>query len=820
MRTLLADIRYAVRSFAGAPGFTTVAVLTLALGISANAAIFSVVNAVLLRPLPFRQAGQLVRITSDLTKAGSADVGLDPVMLGDLERSGLFDHVAGLFPINVNLTGVTEAERIEGQLVGVDYFRVLGVEPQLGRLFGAEDAKPGITEVAVITDSLWQRRFGGDRNVLGRSVRLDDDLYVIIGVLPPAFRHPGQRLAAEPEMFAPAGYSALPFNAPKRGQFVVNGGAVARMKAGVTLAAVRTKLDEMGRTLRADFPAEFPASQGWAPRVLALQEDLVGKSRQSLLVLLGAVGAVLLIACANVANLMLARASARRREFAIRLSLGASRARVVRQLLTESLMLAAGGCVVGLLGARWLLRALVALVPAGLPRASEISLDIQALGFTVVISIGTALLFGLWPAWQSSTTSADEALRAGRASTGGASRTRARSVIIVAEFALALVLLVTASLLVRSFASLYRIDPGFSSAGVVTAQLWMPLPNDPSKGAYTTHPKRVPFLQKTEDRLRQMPGVQAVGWTTRLPLAGGRSRSGFVIEGQPVETALVNFVEPLSATPGYFPAMGISLVRGRLFDDRDTVNADPVIVVSESMAARYFQREDPVGRRIRPGAPNSTAPWLTIVGVVRDVRMGRLEQDPLPQIYRCAWQSSSLSMALVARTSGDPSALSGRVIEVVRSVDPELPLFRVRPMDDVLATSLADRRFAMVVLAAFASLALVLSAIGLYGVLGYLVRQRTSEIGLRIALGATPANVVRLIIQQGLVMAGAGIVFGLGGALVAARAMSSLLFGVTPFDPLVFGGISLLLLLISMLACYLPARWASQIDPLVALQRN
>jgi putative ABC transport system permease protein len=621
-------------------------------------------------------------------------------------------------------------------------------------------------------------------------------------------------------MFAPAGYADTPFPAPRRGAFSVNGGAIARMKPGVTVAAVQSRLDEMGSTLRAGFPAEFPPSQGWTPRALALQEDLVGKSRQSLLVLLGAVAAVLLIACANVANLMLARASSRRREFAIRLSLGASRARVIRQLLTESVLLAAGGCAVGLLSARSILRALITLVPAGLPRASEIGLDADALAFTGLISIGTAILFGLWPAIHSSQTSAQEALRdGGRSSTGGAERTRARSVIIVAQFALALVLLVTASLLIRSFASLYRVDPGFSTDGVVTAQLWMPLPNS-TKGAYTTHAQRVPMLQKTEDRVRQLPGVQAVGWTTRLPLAGGRSRTGFVIEGQPVETALVNAVEPLSATPGYFPALGISLVRGRLFDNRDTIDADPVLIVSESMAAKYFSREDPVGRRIRPGGPASTAPWMTIVGVVRDVRMGRLEQSPLPQIYRCGWQSSGLSMALAVKSSGDLTALGVSLIQTVRSVDQELPLFRVRPMSEVLDTSLADRRFAMVVLAVFAGLALALSAIGLYGVLAYLVRQRTAEIGLRIALGASPRSVVALVIRQGLMMSGAGIAIGLGAAALAARAMSSLLFSVTPFDPLVFGGISLLLAVTSVLACYVPARWASRIDPLVALQRS
>jgi putative ABC transport system permease protein len=818
---MLQDIRYALRSLWQTRRFTAVAIMTLALGIGTNAAIFGIVDRVLLRPLAFHDPDSLVRITSDFSKSGAADIGLSvPELFDYRNRASVFQDVAALYPANANLTDVDEPERIDVLLASANYFTLLGVDAELGRVFTQADEVPGNADVSVITDGLWARRFGRDPNVLGRTVRLDNDAYRIIGVLPSTFHHPGRTVGGEPEAFTPAGFTAAPyFSPPVRGIHDISG-AIARLRPGVTVEQAARRLDQMGAELRAENAGSYPEALGWRPRVLPLQQDLSGSVRPALVVLMGAVGAVLLIACANVANLLLVRASARSREFAVRLALGATRTRLARQLLIESVLLAVTGGLAGWIAARWLVIALVQVIPAGLPRGFDVTLDARVLVFSLALSMTTGVLFGLWPAIFAPAVESDALKQSTRSTTSGPAQGRTRGLLVAAEFALALALLIVSSLFVRSFLELYAVDSGFSSKGVLTAQLWMPLPNDPKTGPYFTHDKRVAFYEPATERVAALPGVVAAGWTSALPLAGTRAGSFFLVEGQPPETAAGNNVDLLQVSPGYFRALDIGLVRGRLCTNQDTATTTGVVVVSESLARRYFGGGEVIGRRIRPGGPASTAPWLTIVGVVHDVRERTLDSVPPPQVYRCLWQSSSIAMTLVVKTTNDPSSLDQPIRAIVHGIDPDLPLYAVRPMDEVLASSLATRRFAMIVVGAFAVLALILSAIGVYGVLAFLVQQRTREIGVRVALGASRGRIVALVLRSGLGFAAAGMTVGLALAAFVARALASLLFGIEPLDPISFAGVPILLLCVAVLACYFPARRATRIDPLIALRQD
>jgi putative ABC transport system permease protein len=818
---LLQDVRYALRSLSRSRRFAVVAVLTLALGIGTNVAIFSIVDRVLLRPLPFRDAGSLVRLTSDDVKSGATDIGVSvPELLDYRTRAGVFAEVAGLYPANANLTDVDQPERIEVLLTSANYFTLLDVSAQLGRVFTMADEVPGNADLAVITDSLWARRFGRDPTVLGRTIRLDNDPYRIIGVLPAGFHHPARGLIGETEVFTPAGFTGTPYRSPLvRGIHDLNGGALARVRPGVSIEAATRRLEALGTELRAENTAAYPDALGWRPRLVPLQQDLAGSVRPALLVLMGAVGTLLLIACANVANLLLVRASARSREFAVRIALGAGRARLARQLLTESLVLALIGGAAGVLAARWLIGALLLVEPASLRSGLDVAIDGRALAFSLALSLSTGVIFGLWPALHTPAAEG-EALKQASRSAVGSGQGRLRAVLVGAEFALTFTLLVVASLFVRSFAQLYDVDTGFSPNGVLTARLWMPLPNDPSTGPYPTHEKRVAFFRTAIDRIGALPGVTSAGWVSALPLDGSRSSLYFLIEGQPPDSAAGNPVDLLQASPGYFRALGIGLVRGRVCADEDTSTTPGVAVVTESFVRRYYPGVEPIGTRIRPGGPSSTAPWLTIIGIVRDVRSRTLDAAPPPQVYRCLWQSSNLAMTLAVRTDGDPASLIQSVRSAVHDVDSELPLFAVKPMTEVLASSLASRRFAMIVVAAFALLALTLSAVGVAGVLGYLVQLRTREIGVRVALGASSTHILRLVLGSGLGLAAGGMVVGLIGAVLAARLVAGLLFGIHPMDPLSFVVIPALLLAVALAACYVPARRAARIDPLDALRQE
>jgi predicted permease len=820
MQAMLDDVRQACRVLLKAPGFAAASLLMLALGIGANAAIFTIIDAVLLRPLPFSDARQLVLITSDLKNRGAVDVGVGFPELFDYQQQGdIFAAVSGDYPINANLTGSDEPERLEAQLVSASYFQLLRADARLGRVFGPQDYTPGITEVTVISDGLWKRRFGQDPNIIGRKIRMDDDAYVIIGVMPPGFRHPGRGLQGDAELWMPAGYRAKPFNPTLNRGFFSLRGALARLQPGVTLAMAQARVDTMANAARVQFPDAYPKDVGWQPRVVALQDHLAGSSRQPLLLLFGAVGMVLLIACANVANLLLARASARRREFAIRQALGAGTARVIRQLLTESLVLSVAAGALGVMLASWSLALLVRLAPSDVPMMSDITIDRRVLAFSIFVSVLTGLIFGIVPARHAARSDPQEILKdAGRGATSGAQVHRWRHALVVGEFALALILLIGATLLVRSFARLYAIDPGFDPDHVLTARLWMPQPNDPATGRYFSPESRKRFYKQSIDRIMARPDVEAAGWVSRLPFDGSLRGVPFMIEGRPIETAQVSTSEMALASPGYFPAMKIPLLRGRLFNDRDDADTPPVIIVNDTFVRRYFPGEDPIGRRIRPGRANSTAPWLTIVGIVRGVRNNSLGAEPEAQLYRCVAQVSSLSMSLVVRTKSAEMTLASAVQQDVRAIDVELPLFGIKPMTEVMAQATAQRRFSMVLFGLFAAVALLLAALGIYAMMAFLVRQRAHEIGIRLALGARPADAIALVLRRGLTLTLIGAALGIAGGLFVSRMMTGLLYGVSTVDPVSFAVPALALTIVSLLACYVPAVRASHIDPIRTLR--
>jgi predicted permease len=811
------DLRFAWRSFMRTPGFLAVGIATLGLGIGVNSAIFTLVNAVVLRPLPYSEPERLVRVTADFASLNVPDIGMSPPELFDYrDRSSLFEGIAGLFPINANVTEIDEPERVEVMLVSPSYFEVLGTRPQLGRLFGLEDNRPGITEVVAISDALWHRRFGGSPDAIGRKLRIDNDWYTVVGVVPKGFRHPGRSLLTDVEVWAPTSYAGSPFPArPGRGAYFMTG-AIARLRPGVSIADAQQRLAAFGAQLRAEFPDDYPARSGWTPVLLPLQEDLVGRVKPALLMLFGAVGFVLLIACANIANLLLARASGRQRELAVRRALGSSRGRLLSMLMTESLMLACLGGIAGAGLTIWLVDALVALVPAGLPRASEIVVDTRVLFFTAVIALATAIVFGVLPALQSSRADVHDALKEGsRGSVGG--RRVLRSTL--AEFALALVLLIGAGLLLRSFWRLQQVEIGFEPHHVLSARLWLPQPNIPSTGPYAKDEPRLALYEEIIRRARMLPGVSAVAAAIALPFDGSRGSATITIDGGESDSiSRVPTVQTNTASTGYFELMGIRVLGGRTFTDQDDQHAAPVGVISRAMARRYFAGGDPVGRRIHFGGARSDNPWITIVGVVDDVKYERIEDQPRPVLYRPLRQASNLSLSLVLKTDADPRQLGLALAREVRAADPDQPTFGVKTMDEIVAAAAASRRFATQLLGAFAALALLLAAIGIYGVMAFVVGQRTREIGIRIALGARPRAVVRLILAQALALALAGVALGGLGAIFLSRLLSGMLFEVRATDPATYAGIAFLLTVTAVVAAWRPARRAAAVDPMVALR--
>ncbi|HEY0705083.1 MAG TPA: ABC transporter permease [Candidatus Acidoferrales bacterium] len=825
MNSFLRDIRYAWRTLAKNPGFMVVAILTLALGIGANVAIFSIVYAILLRPLPFPQQQQLVRVFDDLRGPNVPNVGMSEPELVDLQsRSGVFQEISAVWPISADLSGGNRPERIEALATSPNYFTLLGAQPRLGRVYTKEDTVPGFLNAVVLSDAFWRSEFGADPNILGKSVRLDNDPYLVVAVMPPDFRHPGRTLQTDVDAWIAAGYEADPFPHPPLRAARMFPGAIARLKPGLTVAAAQAKLETFSAQLSAEYPVDYPADARWTPRLVGIQEDLVGNVRTELLVLFGAVAFVLLIACVNLANLLLSRSAGRQREIAVRLALGAGQRRLMIQMLTESLLLSTIAGAVALLTVVWMKASLLRFAPASLPRLSEVSFGGGVLFFAFALSIATAILFGIVPALQASNISQVASLREGSRGSGS-SRTQARLSrwLVVSEIALSLILLVGAGLLLRSFWRLLEVQPGFQPHGIVTAQIWMPVPNNPAADPYRPPERRAAFLREVVRRVATIPGVEAaaIGGTNSLPMGGGRNGFPFTIEGRPNDSKTTPVAEFAAVSPNYFELLGTPVIQGRVFTDSDEPKSEQVAIIDQTLANRYWPGQDPLGQHIQFNGPaNRQIPWVTIVGVVGDVKSDGFEAPLAPHIYLPVFQGPPYASVLFLRTHANPGALGDQIRTEVQSVDSNLPLFSVRTLDEVVARSMAERRFALEILAVFAAVALLLAAIGIYGVMSYAFSRRIHELGIRIALGAQRVDILRMALSEGMQLVLFGLVAGVIGAMILTRFLRSLLFNVTATDPLVFISIAALLAAVALLACYIPARRATRVDPLVALREE
>ncbi len=818
MASLWQDLRYGVRILVKSPGFTVSVIIALALGIGVNTAIFSVVNAVLLRALPYENAGRLLVIYGGGARDAVIDAPLSyPDFVDYKNGAQTLEHVAAYSKSGTFISaGSGEPERVWGAEVSAELFPLLGVNPLLGRFFTIEEDQPGGPSVVVLSHGLWQNRFGSDPDLVGREIKmgLSGRSFTVVGVTPPGFEFP---LSAEG-----SDYYYRPFTAmtARTDPSVLSNRStrfmpvVASLKPGVALEQAAAELDTITSRLAAQYP---DVNAGRRVRLVSMHEDLVGNIRPALLVLLGAVGFVLLIACANVANLSLVRASARGKEIAVRTALGASRWRLMRQLLTESLLLALVSGALGLLLATWGVDLLKALAPGNIPRFSEVGLDHRVLIFTLGISALTGVVFGLAPAWQASQFDLSISLQeGGRGSTEGARRNRTRSLLIVTEVALSLLLLVGAGLLLKSFVRLLNADPGYTAARVLT--MLIPLPYSTN---YSSPEQQHAFFREAIERTRSLPGVEAAAAVNVLPLGNRETRTTFNIDGRPPAAPETQIAarNPI-ITSDYFRVMSISVQRGRAFTDRDAADAPPVAVINEVFARRYFPNEEPLGQRlITDDENNNPLPPREIVGVVGNVRLGSLDEEEIPEFYVPFFQSSDGQMNLVVRSStSDPAVLASAVRGVIKELDKGLAVWETRTMDERVAQSVAPRRFNALLLGCFAFVALIIAAIGIYGVMAYSVTQRTHEIGIRMALGAQSGDILRLVVGRGMSLALIGVVCGLAAAVAMTRVMKSLLYEVSATDPLIFAGVAALLTLVALAACYVPARCAAKVDPMVALR--
>lgn len=802
MTTLWQDIRYGFRTLLKKPGFAAITVLTLALGIGINSAIFSVVNAVLLRPLPFAEADRLVYVEGldfrDNTKGGSIS---PPDFLDYREQTHSFERFAAFQPLSFTLTGEGEPERVTSARVSAGFFETLGVQPVAGgRTFHADEEQDGRNGVVVVSYGLWQSRFGSDPKLVGKTLALNGQNATIIGIMPPNFQFP-----REAQLWTPIAFKTPPMSL-RRSHFLQ---AVGRLKNGVTLEQAQAEVNNIAHGLEKQYPE---SNTHFGLGLTLLPERLVGQMRLTLLVLLGAVGLVLLIACANVANLSLARGVSRHREIAIRSALGASRVRVVRQLLTESVLLALGGGGLGLLLAVWSVDLIVAFSPENLPRIKEVTIDWRVLLFTLFVSLLTGIIFGLFPALSTSKSNLTETLKEGSRGTMGAKGQRLRALLVVSEVALSLMLLVGAGLLIKSFLRLTHVDPGFTVTNVLTMQLSL------TRAKYPEPQQTAAFFQSLVSRIESLPGVQAAGTVTELPLSGQDNYTFFTIEGKPPVAfgSLENDASIRVVSPNYFRAIGIPLLKGRFFTDRDSINAPKAIVVSESFARRFLPNEDPIGKRL---TIDFGQPWTgEITGVVGSIHHSSLAQEPTGEMYVNHAQTPKPMTNLVVRAAGDPSKLTAAIRSEVQALDKDLPIYNVKTMEQRVSESAAQPRFRTLLLGLFACVALLLASVGIYGVISYSVTQRTHEIGIRLALGAQASDVLRLVVKQGMVLALIGIVIGLVAAFAVTRVMVSLLYGVTATDPVTFVGVSLLLAGVALVACLVPARRATKVDPMIALR--
>ena len=810
MERLWQDVRYGVRMLVKSPGFTLVAVLALALGIGANTAIFSLVNALLLRPLPYKDPQRIVMLwESNRTRNNTRNVIAPADFLDWQEQSQSFEQMAQFVDMRFNLTGTGEPEEIPAQAVSTNLFSLLGVEPIKGRTFLPEESEPGKDQVVILSYDLWQRRFGGDPSIVGKMVTLDNYNLQIVGVMPAGFKWfvKQNSVTGKPaEIWTP--FTISPSNRQRgQGRYL---SAVGRLKPGVTFQQAQAEMNTIASRLEQQY-AEF--NTNWGVTLVPLREQLVGEIRSALWILLGVVGFILLIACANVANLLLARAATRQREMAIRVALGAGRRGIIRQLLTESVLLAGLGGVFGLLLALWGVDLLVSLTPPSLLDLERVSVSLPVLAFTLVVSLLTGIIFGLVPALEASRTDLNETLKeSGKSVTGSPRSRRLRSIFVVSEVALGVVLLVAAGLMIRSLLHLNAINPGFNAENVLTMRVLLP------SSKYKEDSQRIAFFKQAVERLKSLPGVTAAGSISYLPMAGPGAATSFQIEGQPKPPAGQKLGTEVRVTDeNYFRTMEIPLLQGRTFTEQEATEERRVAVINETMAKTYWPNENPIGKRILVNMKDPVVP-TEIVGIVRDTKHQSLDTPVRPMVYWPHPQLAYSSMTLVIRTQGDPLSLAPAAQREIQAIDKDQPVSDVRSMNQWLAESAARARFSTFLLTLFAAIALVLSAVGLYGVMSYMVAQRTHEIGIRMALGARTRDVLKLIVGQGVLMALIGVAIGLIASLALTRFMATLLYDVSATDPATFVGIALLFALVALLASYIPARRATKVDPMVALR--
>jgi predicted permease len=817
------DLRYALRTLLKSPGFTAVAVLTLALGIGANVATFSVVYGVLLKPLPFPYPEQLVRIFDDLRSPNEQDVGMSAPELWDLQdRSGLFQEISAVAPSSSAVGGGDRTVRAESLVTSPDYFTLLGAMPELGRVYTLRDAAPGFLEAVVISNGFWRRYYGSDPKIIGRKMRLDNDTYTIVGVMPAGFRHPGPTLDTDVEVWIATGFNGSPFPVPAARSQRMIPAAIGRLKPGMTVAQAQARLDAYVAQLSREYPTDYAPAAAWAVRLVSVKEDLVGPQRAELFLFLGAVGVVLLIACVNIANLLLARSWGRRREIAIRLAMGASRARLMAQLLTESTLLSVISGVVALVTVLWLKNAIIHLAPADIPRLNEVDFSAGVLFFALLISMVTGVLFGLAPALQAANADQVENLReGGRGSGVGRRHTRVSRVLVVSEVALSIVLLVGAGLLLRSFWRVLEVRPGFNPDHLTTVQIWIPISNNPAADPYSVEEKRADFLLAVSRRVSALPGVEqaSISGNDTLPMNSGRNYSPFTIQGRATESERGPIADIAVVDTKYFHTMEVPLIKGRNFTDSDTYKTRPVAVIDQTLAQRYWPGEDPLGQDVRFGFGRGLQ-GLTIVGVVGDIKSDGFEAPSVPHIYVALGQFAPVNAVVFLRSRGDVAHLGQAVRHEVESVDPNVPVHSISSMDQIIARSVADRRFALELLGVFAAVALLLASVGIYGVMSYSFSQRTHEVGIRVALGAQRLDILLMALGEGIRMVIIGLAAGFAGAVIVTRVFRSMLFEVGPADPVTFVFVSCILAGVALLACYLPARRATRVDPLVALREE
>jgi putative ABC transport system permease protein len=808
METFFQDLYYGFRGLRRTPGLAIAAVMTLALGIGANTAMFSVINAVLLRPLPFHDPDRLVIVSEGDRQGSSQRVPVAPANFIDLrDQNQDFDRVAASMPWVFIMTGQGDPERIDGARASADLFPALGVTPIIGREFSVTDDQPGGERVVIVSHGLWQRRFGGDPGIVGKSLTLNGQSHTVIGIMPADFLF----LAKQFDLWVP--FAFAPQEASNRGFPYIT--VVARLKRGVAVSQAQAEMDTIAGRLEQEYPK---TNSGKAFKLVSLREHMVGNVRPALLILLAVVALVLLIACINVANLLLARASAREREFSIRSALGASRLRIIRQLFTESLLLGLIGGAIGVFLAFLGSGLLSALIPSNLPRVSEVEIDGQVLGYTFIVSLLTALIFGLAPALHGSKPDLNVALKEGsRGSTGGASGRRLRSLLVVSEVALALVLLIGAGLMTRSFLLLQSTDMGFNPRNVLTMRVSLPRPKYPKLS------QQAAFYQDVINRFKELPGVEAAAAVSSVPIGGSNVSMAFDIEGRAADPGKMNQAFYRAVSSDYFRAMGIQLKKGRSFTDRDTEGAPPVALINEAMARLFWPDEDPLGKRIRIDFPPDLANYgppvsREIVGVVGDVKHASLEGNTEPEMYASCLQNPLLFMTLIVRAARDPKDLASAARGEVWALDKDQPVARVMTMEQVLEESVAQPRFRTLLMMSFAVLALVLAAMGIHGVLAYVVVQRTREMGIRMALGAKSTDVLWLVIRYGLKLTLVGVVIGLAAAFALTRFLASLLYSVSAIDAATFLVAPLLIVLVALLSVYAPARKAMKVDPMLALR--